>query len=120
MGPRPARMSPQAAAWLKAEIEYIADRNPAAAQKIAARIRDARKNLGAFPKIGPAGLIPGTRRLVVAPYVLTVRERDGVIEIVAIRHTRQSDAYAPRGLLDEATDDGPPADTPTDDPSGVE
>ena len=98
---RLARMSPQAAAWLKAEISYIADRNPAAARKIAARLRHARQNLAEFPKTSPAGIIPGTRRLVVSPYVLTVRQRDGVMEIAAIRHARQSDAYAPHAALDE-------------------
>lgn len=116
MARRIARMSPQAATWLKAEIAYIADRNPAAARKIAARIRLARQNLAEHPKIGPAGLIHGTRRLVVSSYVLTVRQRGGVVEIAAIRHARQSDAYAPHDVLDEVPADDPPTDTPTEDP----
>lgn len=119
MAHRLARMSPQAAAWLKSEIAYIADRNPAAARKIAARIRAARQNLAEHPRIGPAGLIPGTRRLVVSPYILTIRQGGEVVEIVATRDARQSDAYAPQDALDEVLADGPPADASTDDPQGL-
>jgi plasmid stabilization system protein ParE len=103
-------MSPQAAAWLKAEIAYIADRNPIAARKIAARMRQARQNLAEHPALGRAGLIPGTRRLVVPPYVLTIRQRGATVEIAAIRHARQSDAYAPGEAADEVL-----AGEPTDD-----
>jgi plasmid stabilization system protein ParE len=87
-----------------AEIAYIADRSPAAAEKIVARTKEARRLLADHPKIGPAGLIPGTRRFVVNPYVLTVRERDGVVEIAAIRHAKQSDAYRPKEALEIDTD----------------
>jgi len=111
-------MSPQAAAWLKAEIAYVADRNPAAAKKIAAAIRLALRNLAEFPKIGPAGRIPGTRRLVVSPYVLTIRQSGDIVEVAAIRHARQSDAYAPQGALDAMLAIDPPADAPTDDALG--
>ena len=103
---RPARMSPQAAAWLKAEVAYLADRNPAAARKVAERLRQDRRTLVEYPTIGPAGLIPGTRRLVVAPYVLTIRVREGMVDIVAIRHARQSDAHAPRLGADGVSVDG--------------
>lgn len=115
MSPRRARLSPQAAAWLKAEIAYVAERNPAAARKIADRIRQALANLLLYPRIGPAGLIPGTRRLVVPPYVLTVRQRGDVVEVAAIRHARQSDAYAPRDLLAGTFDDDPAAAVADDD-----
>ena len=101
MGRRLARMSPQARAWYLAEIAYLAERNPPAAERVAVRMRAARELLVDHPKIGPAGLIPGTRRVVVGPYVLTVRQRGGVVEIAAIRHTRQGDAYAPAEAADE-------------------
>lgn len=62
--------------------------------------------LADHPKIGPAGLIPGTRRFVVKPYILTVRQRDGVVEIAAIRHAKQSDAYTPHEAMeDDETDE---------------
>ena len=98
---RLARMAPEARAWFLAEIKYIAARNPAAAEKIVARLRAARQTLAEHPKIGPAGLIPGTRRVVVPPYILTVRQRGDAVEIAAIRHAQQSDAYAPLGVPDE-------------------
>jgi plasmid stabilization system protein ParE len=99
MARSPARMTPEAREWFLAEIAYIANLNPAAAEKIVARVKKARQLLADHPKIGPAGLIPGTRRFVVKPYILTVRQRDGVVEIAAIRHAKQSDAYTPHLLL---------------------
>lgn len=98
---RLARMSPEARSWYLSEIAYIAERNPAAAEKIAARMRRARQTLAEYPKSGPAGLIPGTRRIIVKPYVLTIRQRGGVMEIAAIRHAKQSDAYAPTHVPEE-------------------
>ncbi|MBP0575274.1 type II toxin-antitoxin system RelE/ParE family toxin, partial [Mycobacterium tuberculosis] len=64
-------LSPQAAAWLKAEIAYLAERSPSAAAAVALRFRRVRQSLDDNPLLGQIGLIPGTRRLVVAPYVLT-------------------------------------------------
>lgn len=101
MAPSLAKISPEAARWLKDEIAYIAARRPEAARAIAARLRAARQNLADYPKIAPEGWIPGTRRLAVPPYVLTLRIRHGMIEIAAIRHAQQRDAYAPRELLSE-------------------
>jgi plasmid stabilization system protein ParE len=105
MANRPARMSPQARAWLLAEIKYLADRNPSAAAAVVERMRAARQTLGDYPRIGVAGLISGTRRLVVGPYVLAVRQRDDIVEIAAIRHARQSDAYAPPEATKDEQDD---------------
>ncbi len=55
----------------------------------------------------PAGLIPGTRRFVAKPYILTVRQRDGVVEIAAIRHAKQSDAYTPHEAMEDDETDEP-------------
>jgi hypothetical protein len=66
-----------------------------------------RQLLADHPKIGPAGLIPGTRRFVVKPYILTVRRRDGVVEIAAIRHAKQSDAYMPHEAIEDDETDEP-------------
>jgi plasmid stabilization system protein ParE len=91
----PARLSPQARAWLLAEIADLAERSPAAATRLVARLRAARQTLADHPGIGTAGLIPGTRRLIVGASVLTLRARGGDVEIAAIRHARQGDAHAP-------------------------
>src|SRR5271154_6998362 len=76
-------------------------RSPAAAKRLAMRVRDARTLLTEHPKSAQAGQIPGTRRFVIPPYILTVRRKDGITEIVAIRHAQQGDAYAPEELLDD-------------------
>ncbi len=88
---RLAILSPEARAWYLAEIAYLAERNALAAEKVAKRIRAARQTLAEHPNVGPPGFIPGTRRLVVGPYVLTVRLRGGTPEIIDIRHGRQAD-----------------------------
>jgi|SRR5579859_244640 len=98
MAARLVTLSPEAAKWLKEEISYIADRNPAAARGIADRLRAARDILADYPMIGPEGWIPGTRRVVAGPYILTIRIRGNAVEIAAIRHARQRDAYAPSNL----------------------
>ena len=95
MAVRPARMSPEARAWLLAEITYLAGHSPSAAARVLESFKVARQTLSDYPKIGTVGLIPGTRRLVVGQYVLTTRQRGGTIEIVAIRHARQGDSDAP-------------------------
>jgi plasmid stabilization system protein ParE len=106
MAKRPARLSKSALRWLEREIGYLAEKSPSAAKKLAQRIRDARTLLAEHPKGAQIGRIAGTRRFVVGPYVLSVRENDGVTEIVAIGHGRQGDAYAPKELLNE----DPPAE----------
>ena len=101
MAQRLARMSASARAWYLERVIYLSDRDPGAARKFEAAIMTVRRTLVDYPKMGPAGMIPGTRRFVAKPYVLTVRQQDGVVEIGAIRHARQGDAYAPTDLLEE-------------------
>jgi hypothetical protein len=43
----------------------------------------------------------------VKPYILTVRQRDGVVEIAAIRHAKQSDAYTPHEAMEDDETDEP-------------
>ena len=100
MAKHPARLSKSALRWLEREIGYLAEKSPSAAKKLAQRIRDARTLLAEHPKGAQVGRIRGTRRFVVGPYVLSVREKDGITEIVAIRHGRQRDAYAPKRIVE--------------------
>ena len=88
-------MAPAARAWYLAEIGYLADRDAEAAARVVEMMRTARATLSGHPEIGRIGLIPGTRRLVAGPYVLTTRPRGGVVEIAAIRSSRQGGAYEP-------------------------
>lgn len=101
MAKRRARLSKRAQSWLEREIRYLATRSPAAAKKLAMRIRDARSLLTEYPTSAQAGRIHRTRRFVIPPYILTVRQKDGISEVVAIRHAQQGDAYAPEELLDD-------------------
>jgi plasmid stabilization system protein ParE len=77
---------------LNAQLAYLADRNPAAAQRLLERIQSARRQLADFPGSGAPATLPGLRRLVVAPYVLTYRVRGSNVEIIDIRHSRQREA----------------------------
>ncbi len=108
MARRLAKLAPEAAEWLKDEIRYLAKRSVPAAERVAQRIRQARLNLADHPKIGPPGMIPTTRRLVVDGYVLTVRQRNGTVEIAAIRNVYQEDAYAPSEILGDGNYDDAP------------
>jgi len=101
MSRRRAGMSPAAAARLLEAIAYIAERNPSAAEKIVMKMRALRERLADFPEMGVRGQIPGTRRVVLNPFVLTIRKGKNGVEIVALRHAKQKDAYAPSELLDD-------------------
>ncbi|RCW82994.1 type II toxin-antitoxin system RelE/ParE family toxin [Phyllobacterium bourgognense] len=101
MKPVSIKLSPQAERWLLEEITYIAEHSPSAAANITGKMRDLQKRLAEFPDLGVRGAILGTRRIVVKPYVLTTRFKDGVLEIAAIRHSKQGDAYTPTELAAE-------------------
>jgi plasmid stabilization system protein ParE len=88
--PRRVLLSTRAERWLHREVSYLAERNVSAARRLLDRIEDARRQLAAFPRSGRPGLVPGTRLLVVASYVVTYRERAADLEIIDIRHGRQA------------------------------
>jgi toxin ParE1/3/4 len=65
---------------------YIAQFNPPAAQRMALRLTAAGMSLADHPERGRA-IGRGRRELVtVAPYLIRYRMRDGVVEILALRH----------------------------------
>ena len=80
---------------LDAQIAYVAERNPAAAQRLRERIAAAQQQLADFPQSAPRADSSGTRRLVVAPYILTYRERGTVVEIIDVRHSRRAERPIP-------------------------
>jgi toxin ParE1/3/4 len=88
--PRRVLLSTRAERWLHREVSYLAERNVSAARRLLDRIEDARRQLAAFPRSGRPGLVPGTRRLVVAACVVTHRERGADLEIIDIRHSRKA------------------------------
>lgn len=90
-------LSGSARAFLLAEATYLRTRNPAAADRFVLRLREARVNLARFEALGferDAPPVPGVRRLVVGDYLLDYVVMTA-IEIVAIRHARQSDPDLP-------------------------
>jgi plasmid stabilization system protein ParE len=88
-------LAPRARHWLHAELAYLADAHPSAARRLRERVVTARRLLSEHPRIGRAEPTTGSRRLVVTPYVVTYREKDGDIEIMDIRHSRQAERPIP-------------------------
>lgn len=70
---------------------YIAQDNPAAADRLLLLIYQAADRLRAFPEIGRPGRITGTRELVIpgTAYVIAYRLRASSIRILALLHGAQ-------------------------------
>ncbi len=83
--------------WLESAIEdlaaittYIADRNPAAASKLNARLQDDADLLGELPAIYRRGPVVGTRQFVSHPnFILIYRVTTVAVEILNVVHSRQ-------------------------------
>jgi len=71
---------------------YIAERDPKAAERVEARLREAVELLARFPAAGRPGRIAGTRELVVSgtPYVVPYRVESRGVEILAVFHAAQN------------------------------
>jgi addiction module toxin, RelE/StbE family len=71
-------------------VDYISDRNPAAALRLAELLEYAAERLADHPYMHRAGRVRDTREAVITPnYVLVYRVGTGVIEILTVKHTRQ-------------------------------
>ncbi|WP_373489372.1 type II toxin-antitoxin system RelE/ParE family toxin [Blastomonas sp.] len=71
-------------------IAYIADRNPAAAERMVALFDRHAQQLKDFPEMHRPGRAPGTREAVVHPnYLLIYRVEPGIVRILAVLHARQ-------------------------------
>jgi plasmid stabilization system protein ParE len=92
------RLSRSAERWFLARITDLAQRDPQAARRLIARLERQKALLSSFPNMTEKGLIEGTRKVSMPPLVLTIRLKDGVIEIAAIRDGRQKDGLAPDEL----------------------
>jgi addiction module RelE/StbE family toxin len=70
-----------------AEIDaYIAQDNPTAGTAMVQKIRQRVSVLSEFPESARSGRVKGTRELIVSPYVVVYRIRDGMIEIASVMH----------------------------------
>ncbi|WP_245436866.1 type II toxin-antitoxin system RelE/ParE family toxin [Rhizobium chutanense] len=93
------------------KVAEIAEVNPAAARKLVERLERQRDLLSSF-QMTERGILDGTRKVSMPPLVLTIRSRDGIVEIAAIRDARQKDAYAPVEMLPVDDDEAPQARHP--------
>lgn len=96
------RLSKSAERWFLTKVAELADVNPAAARHLIDRLERQKALLSSFPRMTEKGILEGTRKVSMPPLVLTIRERNGTIEIAAIRDARQKDAFTPTELRDAA------------------
>lgn len=77
-----------ALANLEAEGDYIAEDNPAAADRFVQRIFRATDLLAKNPAMGRPGRVAGTRELVIGdtPYIIPYRVRANAVEILRVFH----------------------------------
>ncbi|MDR1853697.1 MAG: type II toxin-antitoxin system RelE/ParE family toxin [Azoarcus sp.] len=68
-------------------IEYIADDNPDAAQRLKDEIESKAENLRKHPKLYRSGRVAGTREMVVrSNYIVVYAETDATVSILRILH----------------------------------
>ncbi len=84
--------SPRAAAETLEIAAYLAEHSPPAAERFLLDLQRMQQLLSEYPNCGAPGALPGSRRLVVGDYIVSYRQRAGVIEIFGIRHGRRRDA----------------------------
>lgn len=93
--PRRVVLSRRVRNWIDLQVEYLSPRNPSGLRRLRERISSAQKMRSEHPRIGRHGNVPGTRRLVIVPYVMTYRETGPDIVIFDIRHSRQAERPTP-------------------------
>ncbi len=71
--------------------DYVGERNPKAAERMAQAIRRSVESLARDPAMGRPGRVPGTRELVITrtPYVVIYTVSAERVEIAAVLHGRQ-------------------------------
>jgi len=76
---------------LQSLFEYIADENPAAAERTVRRIHEAVLRTAHMPKSGRIGRVAGTREITVpgTPYLVAYRIVENLIHVLAILHGAQ-------------------------------
>ncbi|MBF0167134.1 MAG: type II toxin-antitoxin system RelE/ParE family toxin [Alphaproteobacteria bacterium] len=79
----------EALADLWAILDYIDERNPAAADRLFQAIEAAIQSLPEHPYLYRQGRVAGTREIVVHPNYLIVYRVTQLIEILGILHARQ-------------------------------
>lgn len=71
-------------------LNYISDRNPSAALRLADLFEQAAEKIADHPYMHRSGRVTDTREAIVTPnYILIYRVVADRIEILAVKHTRQ-------------------------------
>ncbi len=71
--------------------DYVAQFNPAAAARLAARLDEAAAELELFPHRGrQTGKLNRRELTIVSPYILTYEVRGDLVEVLAVRHGAQA------------------------------
>lgn len=87
---RPVLWRASARAQFRALLDYISDRNPAAADRLEASFAERIERLGEWPGIGRPGRVAGTREFVLHPnYIAVYSVEPGRIVILRVLHARQ-------------------------------
>ncbi len=72
-------------------IDYIAQENPTAADKMKVMIYEAAERLGEMPYINRRGRVAGTREKIAHPnYIIVYRVASDKVEILNIVHSRKN------------------------------
>jgi toxin ParE1/3/4 len=74
---------------LEEQADFIAENNLESGQKMLTEIASAVNQLARFPSLGRAGRVDGTRELIVPPYIVVYRVRNGTIEVLRLLHGAQ-------------------------------
>lgn len=70
-------------------LDYIGERNIAAALRIEALVQETADRIPDHPYVHRPGRVPGTREAIVHPNYILVYRVGGEIEIAAVLHARQ-------------------------------
>ena len=81
------RWSQTALRDLESLHEFVSEDRPSAATEMVERILSGIDALSRHPEMGRKGRVPGTRELIISPYVVAYRMKDGVVELIAIIHS---------------------------------
>lgn len=70
-------------------VDFIEAQNPVAAKRTGDAIRHTAERLPDHPYMHRSGRVPGTREAIVTPNYILVYRVTTIVEILAIKHTRQ-------------------------------
>ncbi len=81
------RWSETALRDLESLHQFVSEDRPSAAVDIVERILLGLEALSRHPEMGRKGRVAGTRELIISPYVVAYRVKEGVVELIAIIHS---------------------------------